>query len=62
MAVALKKDKTEQYFNEYLDKLNNKEIIENSHCFTAYLNVFSRCGDINGMKKAINIIKTRFGN
>lgn len=50
-------DKANKLFNLYLNYLNNGELKLYPLIFNAYLNVFSRNGDIKGMKNVIKIIK-----
>ena len=55
-SVAYEKDKATQIFNEYLQKIKQKQLKANMPTFGGYLNTLSRCGDIDGMKNAVNLM------
>eukprot|EP01083_Nonionella_stella_P087689 243994_1 len=49
------KEKGEQLFNEYLDKVQKQSLKHEQPVYGAYLNMFSRMGDIEGMMYANNL-------
>ena len=53
-ARSFEKDKAIKIFNEYLSR---KDLEPHQPLYGAYLNVFSRNGDIQGMEKVIQMIK-----
>ena len=51
-AKSGQKDKGSKLFHEYLNKVQQTTLPRNIYTFGAYLNLFSRDGDIDGMDKA----------
>eukprot|EP01083_Nonionella_stella_P173942 601618_1 len=56
-AKSEKTERAEKIFNEYLEKVRNKELKPLANVFRAYLNVFSLVGDIKGMKHAFKVLQ-----
>eukprot|EP01084_Bolivina_argentea_P237602 399288_1 len=50
-------EKAADKFTEYLEKVNNGKLLCNRATFNAYLNVLSRCGDIDAMENFIPTMK-----
>eukprot|EP01083_Nonionella_stella_P300471 1025983_1 len=58
---ALQKDKAIKMFKEYQKTIRNKELKYHFPTFAAYLTVFTRCGDLQGMHGVVEMIKTNGG-
>ena len=52
---AHRKDKAALIFKEYLQRVERKELRAQRNTFSAYLRVFCKCGDIQGMQNVIDI-------
>ena len=51
------REKAVQIFNEYLQRLQRRELAVHPPIFSAYLNIFSSCGDLEGIHSALDILK-----
>eukprot|EP01083_Nonionella_stella_P146595 461284_1 len=54
---AHQKQNATALFDEYLQKVKRNELPKTLPVFGAYLNVFSRCGDAEGMERVIQLIQ-----
>ena len=54
---STKPDRAKKVFDEYLQRIDHKEVKPETSTFRAYLDIFSSVGDIKGMKSVVKIMK-----